>query len=140
MFIAFGVIDYYFITDKETFNSITASVQAVIIIAMCIYYFFDQLKEPMSIAIYSSLNFWVILSFLIYLSGTFFLYLMAANMIHDKEFFKQYVIINTAFNIIKNILLSAAMVMKINTIREDRFPDESLESGFPDINTLKNLN
>jgi hypothetical protein len=37
---------------------------------------------------------------------------MAENMIHDHAFQKQYSVINSIFNIVKNILLSLAMLMK----------------------------
>jgi hypothetical protein len=37
---------------------------------------------------------------------------MAETMIQNKAFRIQYIIINSAFNILKNLLLSIAMVMK----------------------------
>ena len=140
LFIVFGLIDYFFITNEKTFNSITASVQAVLIIGLCLYYFFDQLKQPTPMVINTSINFWIIIAFLIYLSGTFFLYLMAENMIKDRAFYKQYAIINSSFNVIKNVLLSVAMLMKSGSSPKDQFPEANLDAAFPDINTLKNLN
>lgn len=79
---------------------------------MCIYYLIVQLKGLNNLSVYSTSNFWVIITFLIYTSGTFFLYIMAANMIQDKHFRVQYIIINSAFNLLKNILLAIGMLMK----------------------------
>jgi hypothetical protein len=56
----------------------------------------------------------VIIAFLIYFSGTFFLYIMTENMWDNHDFRKIYFIINISFNILKNILLSIAMCMKTN--------------------------
>ena len=42
---------------------------------------------------------------------------MAENMIADKAFQKQYTIINSVFNILKNVLLSVAMLMKATPIK-----------------------
>jgi hypothetical protein len=56
----------------------------------------------------------VIISFLIYFSGTFFLYIMTENMWDNHDFRKIYFVINISFNILKNILLSIAMCMKTN--------------------------
>jgi len=61
-------------------------------------------------------------------------------MIKDRAFFRQYTIINSAFNILKNVLLSIAMLMKSESRQIDQFPGEGLDASFPDINTLKNLN
>lgn len=46
-------------------------------------------------------------------------------MMKDLEFQKLYFIINISFNVLKNILLSVAMCMKINSIAKskDFFPD-----------------
>ena len=140
IFIVFGIIDYLFITTFKTLNPITASVQSVLIISMCFFYFFDQLRQTNSILIYSSVNFWIVISFLIYVAGTFFLFILADNMIRDKSFFAQYVIINASFNILKNILLSVAMTMKSSKLQSDELPHDILNESFPDINTLKNLN
>ena len=116
----------------------TAGVEAVLIISMCIYYFFDQLKRPNEILIYNSLNFWIIIAFLIYLSGTFFLNIYADSMISIKVFKKQYVIINSSFVILKAILLGIAMLMKSNN--QTIFPEDRLNSDWSTNQSLQNLN
>ena len=94
------------------FDSITSGVESILIILMCIYYLIVQIKGSNNLLVYSTTSFWIIITFLIYLSGTFFLYIMAENMINDRNFRIQYTFINSAFYIIKNILLSVAMLMK----------------------------
>jgi hypothetical protein len=94
------------------FDSIASGVESIFVILLCIYYLIIQLKGINSLFVYSTSNFWIIITFLIYLSGTFFLYIMAENMIRTKTFFIQYIVINSVFNILKNILLSIAMLMK----------------------------
>ena len=44
---------------------------------------------------------------------------MAENMIQDRPFQIQYSVINSAFNIIKNILLSVAMLMKATPVKNE---------------------
>ncbi|MEO7119982.1 MAG: hypothetical protein ABIY62_02740 [Ginsengibacter sp.] len=41
-------------------------------------------------------------------------------MIQTKEFQTQYVVINAVFNILKNVLLSIAMLMKDSTPTDDK--------------------
>jgi hypothetical protein len=96
----------------NAFDSVTSGVESIFIILLCIYYLIVQLKGTNNLFVYSTSNFWIIITFLIYLSGIFFLYIMAENMGQDRNFRIQYIVINSAFNILKNILLSIAMLMK----------------------------
>ncbi|MGZ4049612.1 MAG: hypothetical protein ACXVNN_09625, partial [Bacteroidia bacterium] len=112
LFFIFSCIDFFLINQMNAFDSITSGVESIFIILLCIYYLAVQLKGTNNLFVYSTSNFWIIITFLIYLSGTFFLYIMTENMIQDRAFRIQYLIINSVFNILKNILLSIAMLMK----------------------------
>lgn len=108
---------------------------------MCIYYFFDQLKQPNTLLIYSSISFWIIIAFLIYLSGTFFLFLYADDTRVDKAFRMQYYLINSSFYIFKNILLGVAMLMKpAKTNDQAIFPEDKLKADWNNNQSLHNLN
>lgn len=108
---------------------------------MCIYYFFDQLKQPNTFLIYSSINFWIIISFLIYLSATFFLYIYADSMFADKVFRRIYIIINSSSYLLKNVLLAIAMLMKPekeNLLELNQFPEDRLEADWNPNQSLHN--
>lgn len=115
-FIVFALYQDFTIKNIE-FDSITSGVESILIILMCICYLVVQIKGSTDLLVYSTTSFWVLITFLIYLCGTFFLYIMAVKMFHDRTFQIQYAIINSAFNILKNILLSAAMVMKTEPVK-----------------------
>ena len=139
-FTIFSVIDYFFLRKEGDFNSTIAGSGAVLIISMCIYYFYHQLKQPDTFLIYNTQNFWIIIAFLISLSGTFFLYLMAEKFLRDKTFLKQYLIINSSFIILKNIFLFIAMLITPEKKSISGFPSESLSSDWNNIQSLKNVN
>lgn len=115
-FIIFSLIDFFFINKRDRFDSFTSGLQSIFIIGMCIYYLFLQIKGSTNLQVYSTSNFWIIITFLIYLSGLFFLYILTETMINDKAFQIQYLYINSIFNILKNVLLSIAMLMKAGQI------------------------
>ena len=120
-FIVFALSDYFFFTETNQFDSIAIGIESIIILILCISYLFIQIKGANSLLIYSTFNFWVVIAFLIYFSGTFFLYLMTDRMMSSPSFQKLYLIINISFNIIKNILLCVAMTMKLNhTVSEQK--------------------
>jgi hypothetical protein len=132
-FLLFAFIDIYFVNEMGGFDSFAIGIESIIIIVFCIIYLYLQIKNANDLLIYSTFNFWVIISFLIYFAGTFFLYIMTENMIANVAFQKLYFIINISFNILKNLLLSVAMTMKINktndpAIRSSTIPD--LDDGF----------
>ena len=118
LFVIFACLDFFLVNEMNNFDSFASGVESIIIILLCIYYLTVQIKGANNLSIYSTSNFWIIIAFLIYLSGTFFLYIMAENMITKGDLVKtrafriQYIIINSAFYILKNVLLSVAMLMK----------------------------
>ena len=115
-FLLFGLVDFLFINKSQKFDSIAIGIESIIIIVLCVSYLFSQIKGVNNLLIYSTFNFWTSVTFLIYFSGTFFLYIMTENSRKDIEFQKLYFIINISFNVLKNILLSVAMIMKVNSI------------------------
>lgn len=129
LFIIFTVIDYVFYNKGREFDSFSIGVEAIIVISLCAYYLFSQVKGSNDLLIYSTFNFWVVITFLLYFSGTFFLYLFTDKMLMSPEFRKLYFIINISFNIFKNMLLCVAMTMKVEKSvnypanKRDRFPD-----------------
>ncbi|MDQ6889365.1 MAG: hypothetical protein M3Z56_03685 [Bacteroidota bacterium] len=100
----------------DDFDSFPSGLQTILIISMCVYYLFLQIKGTDNLYVYSTANFWIIITFLIYVSGTFFLYIMTETMKHNRAFQIQYLVINSIFNILKNVLLSIAMVMKSSQV------------------------
>ena len=112
LFLVFACIDFFIIENQNAFDSLAVGVEYILIILMCIYYLIVQIRGTYSLTVYSTSNFWIIITFLIYTSGTFFLYIMAGKMFNDRNFHFQYTIINSSFDILKNILFSIAMLMK----------------------------
>ncbi|HVZ96474.1 MAG TPA: hypothetical protein VG847_06340 [Chitinophagaceae bacterium] len=117
-------------TKRNEFDSFSMGLEAIIILILCIYYLVVSIGKSYNLSIYSTTNFWIIISFLIYLAGTFFLYIMAENMQMDKHFRVLYIIINAVFNILKNVLLSIAMLMKPSS------SEERIRPGHVDLDNL----
>lgn len=120
-FILFAIIDILYISTNREFDSFTIGIESIIIFTLCISYLITQLKSSNSLIIYTSFNFWVVITFLIYFCGTFFLYILTQNLGGQPAFQRQYFIINISFNILKNILLCVAMTMKLdNTVKQQK--------------------
>lgn len=96
--------------SQEDFDSLTASVEAILIIIYCIFLLYEQINDPSVVFVYDSKKFWVIIAFFLYFSSTLFLFLFAGNF--TKKEYHNYWSINNFFEILKNILFSVAFIMK----------------------------
>jgi hypothetical protein len=129
-FLLFAFIDLFYVNKGNGFDSFTSGIESIIILLLCAYYLFSQIRGSNSLLIYSTFEFWVVITFLIYFSGTFFLYLMTDKMKENLNFRQLYFIINISFNILKNILLSVAMTMRLNSIDNQSKTLPKLDDNF----------
>jgi hypothetical protein len=137
IFLVFACVDFVLIDKMDTYGSFAVGVEYICIILMCIYYLLAQLKGVNNLSVYSTSNFWVIITFLIYTSGTFFLYIMADKMLSNRTFRIQYIFINSSFNILKNVLLALAMLMKHTPTNIQKQKNKSWDDDFHEFK-LKN--
>lgn len=109
----FFIIAIYnlFFDLSHRFDSLPASVESILIISYSIFYFYEQLKTPEYTFIYSTKTFWIVIAILLYLAGTFILFISTAYMTEKEQ--SMYWPINSFANITKNILLSVAFILKI---------------------------
>lgn len=96
------------------------AIIAITVIVYSIFYFYEQLTKPTignQLFLYNTPSFWIVIAFLIYFSGTFFLYIYSQNkdLSTDNDFKTQYAIINSIFILLENILLGIAMLVKNKT-------------------------
>ena len=79
LFFVFSI--YYYLTVKNnTFDSLPASIESILIVAYSIFYLFDQMNKPQVIFIYQEPHFWFVVAFILYFSGTLFLFIQASNL------------------------------------------------------------
>jgi hypothetical protein len=82
-------------------DSIAIGIETLLVIIFSVLFFLEQLREEVSNYIYLTEKFWVILGFLIYLTGSFFIYLYADNV--SKKELRHFWYITFILNTIKNI-------------------------------------
>ncbi|MCW5914162.1 MAG: hypothetical protein KIT66_06115 [Chitinophagaceae bacterium] len=113
-FILFS-LGYFLIYDSSRnfkFGSFVAGIEALLLMLLCGYYLYFQITHTFNMFVYRTFNFWIIVTFFLFVSSTFFLYLMADSMGDNKDFQKNYLFINSAANILKNLLLAFAITRR----------------------------
>ena len=110
-YIALQLIPFLFETTS-TVTSILTTVNTVLILLFCLLYFFEQIRFPKTMFIYTQSSFWSIVGFLVFSAGTFFIF-WYNNIIKQSEVFEnQYIIIHALIFIVRNLLFSIAFVIK----------------------------
>jgi hypothetical protein len=114
-----GALIFYIVaisnfTNKK-FDSLSVSLESILIIPYCILLLYEQIKDPSIIFVYYNKKFWVIIAFFLYFSATLFLYIYYSTLSAEQR--SNYWLINNFFEILKNILLSIAFIMKKNDQR-----------------------
>ena len=125
--IFYAMVIINFLTKKsEIFDSLSASVESILLIIYIIIYLYGQIKDPSVMFVYQTKKFWIVIAFFIYFSSTLFLFIYAATFTNQEH--KSYWYINNIFDIIKNILFCIAFSMK-----KSKNTRHSIENMYADI-------
>jgi hypothetical protein len=114
-----GAVVFYVIAIRNftsgTFDTFSLALASVFFIPYCILLLYEQIRETDVVFVYNNKKFWIIIAFLLYFSGTLFLYIYISTLPEKQR--ASYWQINNFFEILKNILFSVAFIMKKNTER-----------------------
>lgn len=109
-FFKFGNRSYFYISNN--FENIS-------VLAIAIFYYYEQIIVINSAFIYAETTFWIVTSYFIYIAGTFFLYLYIPSF-NSLEQQNYYDILNSIFTIIKTVFISIAIFLKPGFSKIDR--------------------
>jgi hypothetical protein len=96
----------------NNFDSVAVALEEIFLLGFCLLYYYENLKNPEQIFIYTTNEFWVITALLIYTSSTFFVYLLRESNSQNHAFFEQYDYIHLNASILKNIFFSIALLIR----------------------------
>ena len=102
-------IVYFFAEKFKRIDSLPIGIETILILVYIFYFFFEQLKEPKDKHLSESHYFWAVTGILIYLSGSFFMNILANAMEKDKIL--KYWFLTYIADIIKNIFLALGLLV-----------------------------
>jgi hypothetical protein len=111
LFLAFLVV-YTFTFPLVRIDSIPIGFETIFVLLFSFFYLFEQMNNPKVLFIYNQYQFWVIVGFMLYLSGSFFIYLFT-NQLPQDEVVKYWFIIDI-FLVVKNLFFSIAILVFAN--------------------------
>lgn len=111
-----GAVVFYIIAIRNftniRFDSFSVSLASIFIIPYCILLLYEKMRDSNIEFVYNNKKFWIIIAFLLYFSGTLFLYIYMNTLPEQQR--SNYWTINNFFEILKNILFCIAFIMKKN--------------------------
>ncbi|MBD0331847.1 MAG: hypothetical protein ICV66_04270 [Chitinophagaceae bacterium] len=114
LFCVFVVV--YTFSTENSIDAIPIGVETILILIYSFYYLFEQMNNVKTLYIYDKYQFWFVAGFMIYLSGSFFIYIFtndASKEVLDKFWFLTYV-----FYIIKNLLFGIGITILLRQLRK----------------------
>ena len=98
----------FFGADND-YNKTPSAIQGILVISLSILYFYEQIKNPETLFVYSLPQFWFVTAVFIHSSGTFFIYIFAEYWLQDQANTYDYVNIFSSLTIFYNLIIGFAV-------------------------------
>jgi hypothetical protein len=109
--------------NEKLIDSVQIGVETIIILVFSFYYLYEETNDTSTLYIYSTSQFWVIIGMVLYLSGSFFIYLFADSIGEAQA--KKYWPFTNVFSVMKNLFFAIAII--INSKPPKKLPMSELE-------------
>jgi hypothetical protein len=107
-FVIFSII-YSLSVQYKILDSLPIGIETLLILTFSFYFMYEQMEEPSQILIYHRFPFWIVSGIMIYLAGSFFIYIFANQV--DKQTRHEYWVFQNAFTIIKNFFFTISLMV-----------------------------
>jgi hypothetical protein len=114
--ILFNIIYPFFSDNTKLVDSIPIGVETIIILVFSYYYLYERTNDTTTLYIYSTFPFWVVIGMVIYLSGSFFVYLFSSTL-SSKELHKYWGLTNI-MGFLKNVFFTIAVIVNSKPTRK----------------------
>lgn len=103
-FLAFNI--FHTLTSKQKgLDSVPIAIETILLFLFCFYYLYIQMSEIEETFIYNQYQFWIIIGIMVYLGGSFFIYIFA-NIETLRRTIHEFWFLTYVFYIIKNVLFA----------------------------------
>jgi len=119
--VAFSIfqIVYFLMAKFKRIDSIPIGIESILVLIYIFYFFYELLREPKGRHLWENYSFWFAIGILIYLSGSFFMNILANVM--DRQEIDSYWFFTYIADIIKNLFLVIGLiVMSRQTPNQER--------------------
>lgn len=105
------IVFYMVNIEFDRLDSVPIGIETILILIFSFCYLYEQMNNTTVMFIYSQYQFWIIVGFMVYLSGSLFIYLFVNQL--PKEQIVEYWFIVDIFLILKNIFFLAGILIHV---------------------------
>lgn len=107
-FVLFFIVYTYVLPHSVKYiDSVPIGVETILLLTFSFYYLYEQTNDTTTMFIYSKSTFWVILGIVLYLAGSFFIYIFADTV--DPKEIRHFWFVTNILSILKNIFFCIAI-------------------------------
>jgi len=106
--------------------TIVIGVETILILIFAFYCLYEQTNDTSTLFIYTRSAFWIILGIVLYLAGSFFIYIFSSNLSEDER--NKLWVITNGFSILKNIFFCIAIYINTKPPKESLRYDVEIRS------------
>jgi len=103
------MVSYTYYFESRSVDSIPIGVETILILVYSFYYFFEEMNNLDNLFIYSKPEFWIVTGMIIYLAGSFFIYVFANQV--DRKTLAQYWFLTNAFYVLQMLLFTTGLII-----------------------------
>ncbi|HEY9363855.1 MAG TPA: hypothetical protein VIQ00_11370, partial [Chitinophagaceae bacterium] len=125
------IIGYSVTVPIKTIDTIPIGIETILILIFSFYFLYERMNEPSILLVYNDFRFWVVLGMVLYLAGSFFIYILSDQM--QREKFDQLQIFTYIFYTLKNLFFALGIFVHS---KEEPKPANNTKNEIPylDIN------
>lgn len=123
LFIAFSIVFFRFNDSVRMFDSLTSGIETIIVLVFSFYFLYEKTNDTKTLYIYSTFPFWIVTGMVLYMAGSFFIFIYADSLT-GKELFSYWIVTNV-LSIMKNIFFAIAIF--VNTKPSKNIPMSGFE-------------
>jgi hypothetical protein len=112
-------LNIFFMQKARSFHTITYSLGGLLVVAFCIFYFFELFQRPQSVNLSRNPDFWICSGLLFYFACTFPIY----GMVNSISNMPQIILfnLNTIFNVLDILLYTSFTIAFLCRLRIRKF-------------------
>lgn len=101
-------------------DSIPIGIETLLILIFSFLYFYEQMNDETTY-VYNKFSFWIVFGMMIYLSGSFFIYIYGSHLPNEKDIASYWIVTNIV-SVLKNIFFTIAIVIHAHSAKKTKKP------------------
>lgn len=110
IFYSFLILYYLLTPIIHQVDSIPIGVETLFVLSFSFYFLFEQMNDTSTLFIYSRYQFWIVIGIMIYLAGSFFIFIFASKL--DEQLMDQFWFLTNGFYSIMNVFFIIAFILE----------------------------